>query len=98
MKKMKNGRVIPYCIKEKEGMRRQDIPTAYKRSGDVYVTKRDLVMKKNRLFGDYIVGYLVPSERAVDINNELIHPCNGSLNEVNEKINIHFIRFKMLNN
>lgn len=70
IKKILNGMVVPYCVKEKEGLRRQDIPVAYKRSGDVYVINRDLLMKKNKIFGKRIAGFLVPSERSVDINNE----------------------------
>lgn len=67
-KKLEGDRVLAYCMEEPEGIRRQDIPIAYKRSGDVYAMRRDLIMKNNRLYGDYVVGYIVPKERAVDLD------------------------------
>lgn len=70
IKKMKGDRILAYCVDEKEGIRRQNLPMAYKRSGDVYAIKRDLIMKKNKLFGDYVIGHIVPKEKVVDIDNE----------------------------
>ncbi|MFA6184004.1 MAG: acylneuraminate cytidylyltransferase family protein [Parcubacteria group bacterium] len=69
IKKIIGDRVFPYCIKENV-FRRQDLPTAYKRSGAVYVMTRDLLMKKNKIFGNNIVGHIVPKERSIDIDNE----------------------------
>jgi len=71
IKKLQGNRVLPYCIAEKEGMRRQDLPIAYKRNGSVYVSGRDLIIKKNKLFGNFIVGIVVPKERSVDIDTPL---------------------------
>jgi CMP-N-acetylneuraminic acid synthetase len=68
IKKMEGDTVLPYCLEEKFGVRRQDLPVAYKRSSAVYVTKRDLPMKENRLFGDNIVGHVVLKDRSVDID------------------------------
>jgi CMP-N-acetylneuraminic acid synthetase len=70
-KKLDGDRVIPYCMKEEEGIRRQDLPVAYKRSGAVYAIKRDVLMKSKRLYGDMVVGHVVPKERFVDIDNPL---------------------------
>ncbi|MEK7208929.1 MAG: acylneuraminate cytidylyltransferase family protein [Patescibacteria group bacterium] len=67
-KKLDGNQVLPYCIPEPEGIRRQDLPPAYKRSGAVYAMRRDLVMNDNRLYGDNIVGYEVPLERSIDID------------------------------
>jgi N-acylneuraminate cytidylyltransferase len=50
-------------------MRRQDWPEAYKRSGDVYAMTHDLVMKKNRLYGENTVGVVVDAKTAVDIDD-----------------------------
>lgn len=69
VKKMEGDVVLPYCMEEKIGTHRQDFPVAYKRSGAVYVTKRDLIMNDNKLFGDFIVGHIVPLERSVDIDS-----------------------------
>jgi len=72
-KKIKNNIVYSFFDKklEPEGMRRQDLPIAYKRSGAVYVVKRDVLMKQNRLYGKKIAGYIVPLDRSIDIDNEL---------------------------
>jgi CMP-N,N'-diacetyllegionaminic acid synthase len=70
-KKLEGDKVLSYCIEEIEGTRRQDLPKAYKRSGAVYAMRRDLIMKDNRLYGDFIVGHIVPQERSVDIDDEL---------------------------
>lgn len=69
-KRMIGDRVTPYCVPEPEGVRRQDIPVAYKRSGAVYSLRRDLLIKRGSLFGDSIVGYVVPKERSIDIDTE----------------------------
>jgi CMP-N,N'-diacetyllegionaminic acid synthase len=70
IKKMEGDRVLPYCMDEPEGVRRQDLPKAFKRSGAVYVCKRDLVVDQNKLFGGFIVGHVVPVERSIDIDTE----------------------------
>ena len=70
VKKMDGDTILSYCMEEKIGTHRQDFPKAYKRSGAVYVTKRDLLIKENKLFGDFAVGYVVPAERSVDIDTE----------------------------
>jgi len=71
MKKLEDGRVLSYCMEEPEGTRRQDLPKCYKRSSAVYVTYRDLMMEKNRFYGDFIVGHITPKEMYIDIDNEL---------------------------
>ncbi len=71
IKKLKGKRVVPYCLTEKEGVRRQDLPTAYKRSGAVYAIKRDVVVKNNKLYGNYVVGHVVPQDRSIDIDSPL---------------------------
>lgn len=67
-KKLEGDRVLAYCMEEVEGIRRQDIPTAYRRNGAVYAMKRDLLLKDNRLYGDFVAGYVVPKERSIDID------------------------------
>ncbi len=68
-KKFINDRVVPYSINEPEGIRRQDLEKVYKRNGSVYAMKRDLVMKKNKIYGNKICGIIIPKERSVDIDN-----------------------------
>lgn len=70
-KKLAGNRVLPFFAPEPEGVRRQDLPKAYRRSGAVYVIRRDLIMEENRFYGDHVVGYEVPPERSIDIDDEL---------------------------
>ena len=65
------GKVLPYCIPEVEGTRRQDLPKAYRRSGAAYAMRRDLLVSDKRLYGDHIVGHVVPRERSIDIDEPL---------------------------
>lgn len=70
-KKLEGHRLLPYCVAEIEGTRRQDLPPAFKRNSAVYVSRRDLIMKDNRFYGDHVVGYVVPRERSIDIDSPL---------------------------
>jgi CMP-N-acetylneuraminic acid synthetase len=48
--------------------RRQDLPPAYYREGSVYVTRRDVVLKQNSLFGRTLLGYKVDRSRSVNLD------------------------------
>lgn len=48
--------------------RRQDLPAAFQREGSVYLTRRDVVMAENSLYGRRLVGYLVNPENRVNID------------------------------
>jgi CMP-N-acetylneuraminic acid synthetase len=74
-KKLEGHRVLPYCIPEKEGTRRQDLEPAYRRSGAVYAMRRDVIMKDQSLYGQHVVGHIVPAERSVDIDSPLDWVC-----------------------
>lgn len=67
-KKIINGTVSDYCLKE-EIFRRQDLPVVYKRDGIAYVLNRK-VLNRKYFFGDFTVGYIIPNYRSIDINNE----------------------------
>lgn len=49
--------------------RRQDLPPAYHREGSVYVTRRDVLMEQNSLFGTRLAGYLMNPEESVNIDS-----------------------------
>ncbi len=71
MKKIENNRLLPYCIEEKEGTRRQDYdPPAYIRNGAIYLTRRDVLMENNSIWGEVIRPYVMPEERSYDIDSE----------------------------
>jgi CMP-N-acetylneuraminic acid synthetase len=72
MKRIENDRLLPYCIEEKEGTRRQDYqPPAFMRNGAIYLVKRDVVVEKGSMWGDLIRPYVMPEERSVNIDSEM---------------------------
>lgn len=72
MKRIENDRLLPFSIEEKEGTRRQDHrPEAYMRNGAIYLTRRDVVMNENSLWGQVIRPLIMPEERSVGVDSEL---------------------------
>lgn len=49
--------------------RRQDLPRAFHREGSVYVTRRDVVMRENSLYGHAVLGFEIEPERSVNIDS-----------------------------
>jgi CMP-N-acetylneuraminic acid synthetase len=72
MKRIENDRLLPFCIEEKEGTRRQDYqPPAYMRNGAIYLTRRAVLMEQNSIWGQVIRPYIMPEERSVSVDSEL---------------------------
>jgi CMP-N,N'-diacetyllegionaminic acid synthase len=72
MKRIEQGQLVPFCIEEKEGTRRQDYsPAAYMRNGAIYLTRRDVLIERNSIWGDSIKPYVMPPERSVGVDSEL---------------------------
>jgi CMP-N-acetylneuraminic acid synthetase len=72
MKRIENDRLLPYCVEEKEGTRRQDYqPPAYMRNGAIYLTRRDVLMDNGSIWGQVIRPYMMPPERSASIDSEL---------------------------
>lgn len=72
MKRIEDGRLLPYCIEEEEGTRRQDYqPPAYMRNGAIYLTRRDVLMERSSIWGKVIRPYVMPPERSVGVDTEL---------------------------
>ena len=72
MKRIENGQLLPYCMEEKEGTRRQDYdPPAYMRNGAIYLARRDVLMERNSMWGDAIRPCIMPPERSVGVDSEL---------------------------
>ena len=49
--------------------RRQDLPTAWHREGSVYLTRRDVLMEQNSLYGSNLIGYALTGSRSVNIDS-----------------------------
>lgn len=72
MKRIEKGQLLPYCIDEKEGTPRQKYqPPAYMRNGAIYLTRRDVLMERDSIWGDVIRPYIMPPERSVSVDSEL---------------------------
>ncbi|MGQ0810503.1 MAG: acylneuraminate cytidylyltransferase family protein [Nitrospiraceae bacterium] len=72
MKRIEHGRLLPFCLEEEEGTRRQDYrPAAYMRNGAIYLTRRDVLMEEGSIWGKIIRPYVMPLERSVSIDTEL---------------------------
>lgn len=48
--------------------RRQELPPAFHREGSVYVTRRDVLMDGNSLYGTRLAGYPIDAVRSVNID------------------------------
>jgi CMP-N-acetylneuraminic acid synthetase len=71
MKRIADNRLLPYCMEEKEGTRRQDYqPPAYMRNGAIYLTRRKVLMEDNSIWGSIIRPYVMPPDRSVSIDSE----------------------------
>jgi CMP-N-acetylneuraminic acid synthetase len=72
MKRIEGDRLVPFCMEEKEGTRRQDYqPPAYMRNGAIYLTRRDILMERGSIWGEVVRPYVMPEERSLSIDNEL---------------------------
>ena len=72
MKRIENNQLLPYCIEEREGTRRQDYrPAAYMRNGAIYLTRRKVLIEQNSIWGEVIRPYVMPQERSVGVDSEL---------------------------
>jgi len=72
IKRIGDNQLLPFCLEEEEGTRRQDChPPAYKRNGAVYLTRRDVIVTGNSIWGEVIRPYVMPPERSVNIDGEL---------------------------
>ncbi|MEX2113437.1 MAG: acylneuraminate cytidylyltransferase family protein [Pirellulales bacterium] len=67
LKILEGDRLLPYLEDERGRMADHELPTIYVRSGSVYATRRE-VIERGRILGDDCRGYVMPRERAIDIN------------------------------
>jgi CMP-N,N'-diacetyllegionaminic acid synthase len=65
----RDGRVVdPPFAEATEGQRRQDLPKLYLREGSIYLTRRDVLMEQGSFSGDDCRAWIVPEERAVNVD------------------------------
>lgn len=69
IKKIVNGYIKDFCLKEKPESRRQDLkPDAYIRNGSIYSLNRKMVLKKRRYGTKKSLAYIMPRERVINID------------------------------
>jgi len=73
IKKIVEDRIVDFCLSEPLDSRRQDLkPNAYIRSGAIYALKRDELMIRNNRYGTKESRpYILPPERAVNVDTEI---------------------------
>jgi CMP-N-acetylneuraminic acid synthetase len=72
MKRIEDNQLLPYCVEEKEGTRRQDYqPPAFMRNGAIYLSRRGVLMEQNSIWGRTIRPYIMPPDRSVSIDSEI---------------------------
>lgn len=59
--RLSTGEAVPIAC-------RQQLPPAFHREGSVYVTRRDVLMKKKSLYGEKMEGYQVDPKQSVNID------------------------------
>jgi len=70
MKKISEGRIIPYCEEEIENVPRSELPKAYYRDGAIYAMRADLPVKENTIFGSNIRPIINNRDKFVNIDEE----------------------------
>jgi CMP-N-acetylneuraminic acid synthetase len=73
IKKIIDDKIVDFCLPEVTESRRQDLkPDAYIRSGSIYSLKRDHLMIDGKRYGSKNSRpYILPDERAVNIDTEI---------------------------
>jgi CMP-N,N'-diacetyllegionaminic acid synthase len=70
LKTMDQNVLKPYVEEEKGRMAAHELPELYVRNCSVYVSKIDTI-SKGSILGDISVGYVMPRERSIDINDPI---------------------------
>lgn len=70
MKTMEGQKLNPYFEEERGRMAEHELTEVYVRNCSVYVT-RTPVMEGGQIIGDTCLGYLMPRERSIDINDRM---------------------------
>lgn len=71
MKKFMGDRLVDYEKPPVENPPRQVMPPVYMVNGAIYATRRDVLMKRGTFQGKYCLGYVMPMERSINIDNEI---------------------------
>lgn len=70
LKTLQNQELIPYLEPENGKMAAHELPELYVRNCSVYVSTIETI-KKGQIIGEKCLGYLMPRERSIDINDKI---------------------------
>lgn len=71
IKKVINGKIKNFCLREIPETRRQDLkPDAYIRCGSIYSMRRNMLMKKIRYGTNNSLAYIMPEKYVVNIDTQ----------------------------
>lgn len=70
LKTMAGDMLLPYLEDERGRMAENELPDIYVRNCSVYVS-RTHIMESGKIIGDNCLGYLMPRERSIDINDKV---------------------------
>jgi CMP-N,N'-diacetyllegionaminic acid synthase len=70
MKVMEGDRLLPYIEEERGRMAAHELPKIFVRNCSVYVSRRSVFFDYRQIVGSDMRGYVMPSERSMDINIE----------------------------
>ena len=73
IKRIVDDCIVDFCLPEIQETRRQDLkPEAYIRSGSIYALRRDHLMVEGCRYGsENSRPYILPSDRAVNVDTEI---------------------------
>lgn len=72
VKKIENGFIRDFCLKEIPESRRQDLkPDAYIRNGSIYSMRRDMIEQGIRYGTNNSIAYIMPRERTLNIDEPM---------------------------
>lgn len=70
LKTLDNSELKPFLEEENGRMADYELPELYVRNCSVYVSRIENI-KNNKIIGDKCLGYIMPRERSVDINDQI---------------------------
>lgn len=66
-----DGRLVDFLPYSPDLSRRQSLPALYHVTGSIYLARRELVLTRESFYTDKTYAYVVPVERAIDIDTML---------------------------
>lgn len=70
LKTMDGKLLLPYLEEESNRMAAHELPTLFVRNGSVYVSRIGTI-RQGKIIGNHCLGYIMPRERSLDINDSL---------------------------